>query len=156
MKRLALAALLCGALGADFAFGASAPFLKQVKELMQAKNYSKAITLIAAELRSKPQEYQLWLAMGYCRERMQQKKEALDAFKRARTLNPKIPGINSRIGSIEEILKIGQAGKEDEYLTPSKRRPRNSLPKSSRTKGMVGLMRHSPPFLSAWISIRPT
>jgi len=135
MKRLALAALLCGALGADFAFGASAPFLKQVKELMQAKNYSKAITLIAAELRSKPQEYQLWLAMGYCRERMQQKKEALDAFKRARTLNPKIPGINSRIGSIEEIRKIGQAGKEDEYLTPEQKKAKKLFAKVIKDKG---------------------
>ncbi|HNV72034.1 MAG TPA: hypothetical protein PKO06_20175, partial [Candidatus Ozemobacteraceae bacterium] len=79
MKRLFISTLLLSTLSFPVSAGPSPdPFLKQVKELMQAKNYDRAITLINTELRAKPQEYQLWLAMGYCYEGLQKSKEALD------------------------------------------------------------------------------
>ena len=134
MKRFTLATLLFGALSTGLAFGASDPVLKQVKELMQAKNYQRAIAMITTELRSKPQEYQLWLAMGYCHEGLQQTNEALEAFKRARTLNAKIPGIDNRINSIEKILKIGQAKKEDEHLTPEQKKGKELFAKVIKDK----------------------
>ncbi len=136
MKRIVIGALLISSLSlsGSAAGTASDPFLKQIKELMQAKNYNRAITLINNELRSKPQEYQLWLAMGYCYEGLQQSKDALEAFKRARTLNPKIPGIDNRIASIEKILKISEGKKIDEHLTPEQKQAKELFAKVVKDK----------------------
>ncbi|MFZ2959482.1 MAG: HEAT repeat domain-containing protein [Candidatus Ozemobacteraceae bacterium] len=97
-------------------------FLNQVKDLMKAKSFGRAVTLIKQELGNKPTEYKLWLALGYCYEGDKKPGDALIAFRHAQKLNPGLNNLEARIKSLEKLLKPETPVKTDQYLTPDQKK----------------------------------
>ncbi len=79
--------------------------LKHTQDLMKKQKYEDAQKLLIRSLKVDRTSYRLWLALGYVFEATDSYEKALKALYRARDLKIGIPGLSTRIGRLEQIIK---------------------------------------------------
>ncbi len=104
-------ALLAGAL-AFFPLSVSgsefSPVLNQVQDLVKQKDFPAAKALLAKNLKTSKNSWQLWMALGLVFEANKDYEQALTAYTRASELKTGIDGIAAKLARLQELAKNKQ------------------------------------------------
>ncbi len=98
----------------------SSTVLNKVQSLMQQKDYYAAKLLLAGELKTDKNSWQLWMALGDVFEADRQYRQAIAAFKRAAEIKTGIEGLAARITRLQEQAEQNPEAPEPELKAENK------------------------------------